>query len=76
MSVTKFHIHTKQRAKLLLASNIKIKLPRTVTFRAALCGCDTWSVVLWEEHEARVLENVVLRKVFVPGREELAGGWS
>jgi len=27
-------------------------------------GCETWSVILWEEHRLRVFENRVLREVF------------
>jgi hypothetical protein len=28
---------------------------------------------LWEEHRLRVFENRVLRRIFVPNREEVAG---
>jgi hypothetical protein len=59
----------------LLSDNIKIKIPKTVTLRVALYGCETWSIILREEHGVRLLENGVLRKIFVPGREELTGGW-
>jgi hypothetical protein len=59
----------------LLSDNIKIKIPKTVTLRIALYGCETWSIILREERGVRLLENGVLRKIFVPGREELAGGW-
>jgi hypothetical protein len=33
-------------------------------------GCETWSVILKEEHRLRVL-----RRIFGPKREEEAGGW-
>jgi hypothetical protein len=36
-----------------------------------LYGCET----LREELRLRVLENTVLRRIFGPKREELAGGW-
>jgi hypothetical protein len=36
-----------------------------------LIGCKTWS----QEHTLRVFENRVLRGVFGPKREEVAGGW-
>jgi hypothetical protein len=39
-----------------------------------LYGFGTWSVTLREEHRPRVFENRVLRKVFGPKREEVAGG--
>jgi hypothetical protein len=38
-------------------------------------GCETWSLTLKKEHRVRVLENGVLRRIFVPNREEVAGGW-
>jgi len=52
----------------LLYNNIKIKIRSNITFRAALYGCETLSVIVREEHGVRVLENGVLRKIFVPGR--------
>jgi hypothetical protein len=40
-----------------------------------LYGCRTWSLALREEHRLRVFENRVLRKIFEPRRDEVAGGW-
>jgi hypothetical protein len=40
-----------------------------------LYGFETWSVILWEEHRLRVFENRVLRKIFGPKRDEVAGEW-
>jgi hypothetical protein len=40
-----------------------------------LYGCETWSLTLREEHTLRVSENRVLRRIFGPKREEVAGGW-
>jgi len=40
-----------------------------------LYGCETWSVILREEHRLRVLENRVLRKIFGPERDKVTGGW-
>jgi hypothetical protein len=34
----------------------------------ALYGCETWSLILREEHRLRVFENRVLRRIF--GTEE------
>ena len=41
----------------------------------ALCGCETWSLTLREERWLRVFENRVLRRVFGPKRDEVAGEW-
>jgi hypothetical protein len=35
-----------------------------------LYGCETWSLTLREERRLRVFENRVLRRMFVPRREE------
>jgi hypothetical protein len=40
-----------------------------------LYGCENWSVTLREEHRFRVFQNRVLRTIFGPKREEVAGGW-
>jgi hypothetical protein len=40
-----------------------------------LYGCETWSLILREEHRLRVFENKVLRRVFGPKRDEVTGGW-
>jgi hypothetical protein len=40
-----------------------------------LYNCEIWSVTLREEHRLKVYENMVLRRIFGPKREEMAGGW-
>jgi hypothetical protein len=40
-----------------------------------LCVCETWSLILWEEHKLRVFENRVLRIIFGLKRDEVMGGW-
>jgi hypothetical protein len=40
-----------------------------------LYGCETWSLTLREEHRLRVFENRVLRRIFGPKRDEVAGEW-
>jgi hypothetical protein len=40
-----------------------------------LCGFETWSVALREEHRLRVFENRVLRRMFGPKRDEVTGEW-
>jgi hypothetical protein len=41
----------------------------------ALYGCETWSLILREEHILRVFENRVLRRIFGPKRDEVTGDW-
>jgi hypothetical protein len=40
-----------------------------------LYGCETWSVILREEHRLRVFENKMLRRIFGPKREEVTRSW-
>jgi hypothetical protein len=37
--------------------------------------CETWSPTLRGEHRLSVFEKRVLRRIFGPKREEMAGGW-
>jgi hypothetical protein len=39
-----------------------------------LYGCETSSVILRDEHRLRAFENRLLRKIFVPKRDEVIGG--
>jgi hypothetical protein len=43
-------------------------------FPVDLYGCETWSLSQREEHRLRVYENRILRRIFEPKREEVAGG--
>ena len=56
----------------MLSKNIKIKIYKTIIF-LVLCGCETWSLTLREEHRLRVFENRVLRRMFGPKRDEVTG---
>ena len=40
-----------------------------------LYGCETWSLTLREKRKPRVFENKVLRRIFVPRRDEVPGEW-
>jgi hypothetical protein len=40
-----------------------------------LYGCDTWSLILREEHRLRVFENRVLKRIFRSKTEEVVRGW-
>jgi hypothetical protein len=43
--------------------------------RVVLYGCETWALTLREEHILRVFENRVVRRIFVPKRDEIIGEW-
>jgi len=38
-----------------------------------LYGCETWSLTLREEKKLRVFENMMLRRIFGPRRDEVTG---
>jgi hypothetical protein len=38
-------------------------------------GAELRSLTLREEHRLKVYENRVLRRIFGPRRDEVAGGW-
>jgi hypothetical protein len=50
----------------LLSKNVKIKMYKTIILPVVLYGCET--------PKLRVFENMVLRRVFGPKRDGMAGG--
>ena len=54
---------------------MEIRIYRTIILPVVLYGCETWSLILREERRLRVFENRVLRRVFGPKRDEVAGDW-
>ena len=59
----------------LLSKNLKIKIYRTIILPVALCGCETWSLTLREKRKLKVFENMMLRRIFGPRRDEVTGEW-
>jgi hypothetical protein len=59
----------------LLYRYIKIRINKTIILPVVLYGCETWSLMLREEHRLRVFENRVLRRIFGPKRDDVTGGW-
>ena len=54
----------------VLAANVKIKVHRSKPLPVVLYGCETWSLILWEDRRLRVFENRVQRRIFGPKRDE------
>jgi hypothetical protein len=40
-----------------------------------LYGCETWFLILREEHRLRMFEKRVLRRIFESRRDEVGGVW-
>jgi hypothetical protein len=43
----------------MLSKNVKIRIYKAIILPVVLYGCETWSVILLEEHKLRVFENRV-----------------
>jgi len=52
-----------------------IEIYRTIILPVVLYGCETLSLTLREERKLRMFENMVLRRIFGPRREEVTGEW-
>jgi hypothetical protein len=48
---------------------------REIILHVVLYGCETWSLILREEHRLRISENRALRRIFGPKRYEMTGDW-
>ena len=57
----------------LPSKNLKTKIYRTIIFSVFLYGCEAWSLTAREERKLRVFENMVLRRIFGPRRDEVTG---
>jgi hypothetical protein len=38
-------------------------------------NAQNWSLILMEDHKVRLFENMALRRIFVPKRDEVKEGW-
>ena len=59
----------------LLSKNLKIKIYKIIILPVVLYGCEAWSLTLRKERKLRVFENMVLRRIFGPRRDEVTGEW-
>ena len=57
----------------LVSRKLKIKIYRTIILPVVLYGCEARSLTLREEMKLRVYENMVLRRIFGPRRDEVTG---
>jgi hypothetical protein len=54
---------------------VKVRIYKTIILPVVLYGCETWSVIVREEHKLSVFENRVLRRIFGPKSDGVTGGW-
>ena len=69
------HSVEKLLSSMLLTINLKIKIYRNIILPVVLYGSETWSLTLQEERKLKVFENMVLRRIFGPRRDEVTGEW-
>jgi len=72
---TCYHLVQNLLSSRLLSKNLKIKIYRTIILPVVLYGCETWLLTLQEERKLRVFENMVLRRIFGPRRDEVTAEW-
>jgi len=53
----------------------KDKIYGIIILPGVLYGCESWLLTLREERKLRVFENMVLRRIFGPRRDEVTGEW-
>ena len=70
-----YHSAQNPSSSTLPSKNLKIKIYRTTIFPVVLYGCETWSLTLREDRKLEVFENMVLRRIFGPRRDEATGKW-
>jgi len=57
-------------SSILLSSNLKIKICRTIILPVVLYGYETWSLTFREKGSLRVCQIRVLRRIFGPKRDK------
>ena len=55
--------------------NIKTKIYITIILPVVLYGYEAWSLTAREERKLRLFENMVLRRIFGPRRDEVTEDW-
>jgi hypothetical protein len=58
-----------------VSDSATIIINKNIILPSVLYGCETWSVILREEHRVSVFEKRMLRRIFGPKRDEVTGGW-
>ena len=79
----KISAYLKQRRNILCAifmcapciSDKHFIIQLIIILPVVLYGCETWSLTFREEMMLRVFENMVLRRIFGPRRDEVTGEW-
>jgi hypothetical protein len=60
---------------LVYCKNGNIIIYKTILLPVDLCGCETWSLALREEHSLWAFASRVLRRIIGPKRDDVTGEW-
>jgi len=60
---------------LYVIRTLSMLFSRTIILPVVLYGCETWSLTFREERKLRLFENMMLRRIFGPRRDEVTGEW-
>ena len=60
---------------MLQFKNLKFKIYTTIILPVVSYGCESWSLTLREERKLREFENMVLRRIFGPRKDEVTEEW-
>jgi hypothetical protein len=72
---TSYHSVQNLLSSRLLAKNVKIRIYKTIILPVVMYGCENWYLTLREEHNLRVCENRLLRRIFGLKRDNVTGEW-
>ena len=70
-----YHLGQNLLSSKSLSKKLKIKIYGTIIWPVVLYGCEAWSLTLREERKLGVFQNMVLRRIFGPRRDEVTGEW-
>jgi hypothetical protein len=56
-----------------MSKKVQVKIYKTILLPVVFYRCETWSLIVREEHRLWVFENSVLRTIFGPKRDEVTG---
>jgi len=68
-----YHLVQNLLSSSLLTQYLKIKIYRIIILPVVVYGCETWSLILKEEHRLRLFENRVLGRIFGLKRDVVTG---
>jgi hypothetical protein len=68
-----YHSVQKLLSSSLLSKNLKNMIYTTKILPVVLNGCETWSLILWQEVRPRAFKNKVLRRIFGLGETRYQG---